>query len=269
MKKTVITLLLITIFCGVNAQTSLTETEIKQKCDSILEEANTLYKYEKAAWITSDMAMDKKEIKKDFGGLLIYQRNDTISAVVLAKEGTKCIYEVTFKNSFNNPCKESLIVRDLTEVEKSLQQIKKKMFKEVTSDEKYQVNCPQGYNINMELIPYELGYKLYFILGTNQSKLIPFGNDYVFFGDKKGDVTSWRKIHSRLIFSPTEYEGNKVTGLSHSHLKTEPFISATDICTFKLYGSLYELNEFEVLSTGLRKYFKYKLIENEIETRDM
>ena len=106
MKKTFITLLLITIFSGVNAQTSLTEAEIKQKCDSILEEANTLYKYEKAAWITSDMAMDKKEIKKDFGGLLIYQRNDTISAVVLAKEGTKCIYEVTIEVidiTFNKP----------------------------------------------------------------------------------------------------------------------------------------------------------------------
>lgn len=269
MKKTFILFLLVTVFSGLNAQTSFSGTELKQKCDSILEEGNTLYKYEKAAWIASDLAMDKKEIKKDFGGLLIYQRNDSISAVVLEKEGTKCIYEVIFKNDFNNPCKESQIVRDLTGIEKSLQQIKKKIFNEALNNEKYQVKCPQGYNINMELIPYELGYKLYFILGTSQSKLIPFGNDYIFFGDKEGNINSWRKFHSRLIFSPTEYEGNKVTGLIHSHLKSEPFISATDICTFKLYGSLYELNEFEILSTGLRKYFKYKLKENEIETRDM
>ena len=34
MKKTLILFLLVTAFSSVNAQTSLTETEIKQKCDS-------------------------------------------------------------------------------------------------------------------------------------------------------------------------------------------------------------------------------------------
>ena len=257
------------LYSGVNAQVSYSETEINQKCDSILIEGENLYKYERAAWITSDLALEKKKIKKQFGGLLIYERNDSISAIVLSKKDSKCIYEVIFKTDFNKPCKEYLGTRDLTENETDLQYIKTKMIDYALKNKEYQVTCPQGYNINMELIPYDLGYKLYFILGTNQSKIIPFGNDYIFFGDKDGKITSWRKMHSRLIYSPTEYNGEKIRSLIHSHLKHEPFITATDICTFKLYGSLYDLNEFEVLSTALKKIFKYKLKENIIETRDI
>jgi len=269
MKKTLMIIISFALFSGVNAQVSYSETEIKQKCDSILNEGENLYQYERAAWITSDLAMEKKEIKKQFGGLLIYKRNDSISAIVLSKKDSKCIYEAIFKTDFNKPCKEYLITRELTESETNLQNIKTKMVNDALKNKEYQVTCPQGYNINMELIPYDLGYKLYFILGTNQSKIVPFGNDYIFFGDETGKITSWRKMHSRLIYSPTEYNGEKVRGLFHSHLKQELFITATDICTFKLYGSLYGLNEFEVLSTGLKKDFKYKLKENLIETRDM
>lgn len=269
MKRTLITIFSVVIFSSVNAQVTYTETEIKRICDSILVEAENLYQLEKAAWITSDLAMEKKDIRKQFGGLLIYNRNDSVSAIVLSKKGSKCIYEAVFKSDFSKPSKEYLIVRELTDVEKNLDEIKIKMIDEAISNEEYQVTCPQGYNFNMQLIPYELGYKLYFILGTSQSDLIPFGNDYVFFGDQDGKITSWRKMHSRLIYSPTVYNGEKVRGLSHSHLRTEPFITATDICTFKLYGSLYGLNEFEVLSTALSKYFTYKLKENVIEFRDM
>lgn len=269
MKKTLMIILSVVLFSSVNAQVSYSENELIQKCDSILNEGENLYQYEKAAWITSDLAMDKKEIKKQFGGLLIYRRNDSISAIVLSKKGSKCIYEVIFKTDFNKPCKENPSARELTENEKNLQHIKTKMIEDALKNKKHQVTCPQGYNFNMVLIPYELGYKLYFILGTSQSNIVPFGNDFVFFGDKEGKITSWRKMHSRLIYSPTEFNGEKVRSLIHSHLKQEPFITATDICTFKLYGSLYGLNEFEVLSTGLKKYFKYKLKENIIETRDM
>lgn len=268
MRKSVFIILSIVLTSGIYAQDSFTGIELKQKCDSILIEAENLYQYEKAAWITSDLALGKKEIKKKFGGLLIYKRNDSISAIVLSKEGSNCLYEVMFKTDFNHPCKEYHGVRELSDHEKNLQQIKTRMVEEVLKNKKYQITCPPDYNFNLELIPYESGYKLYFILGTGKKDVIPFGNDYIFFGDKKGKIKSWRKFHSRLIYSPTEYEGNKVLSLTHSHLKTEPFISATDICTFKLYGSLYGLNEFEVLSTGLKKYFKYKLKENEIEISD-
>ena len=118
------------------------------------------------------------------------------------------------------------------------------------------------------MIPYELGYKLYILTGTAKRDVIPLGNDYVFFADSDGKITSWRKFHSVLIPSITKYKGEKVISITHSHLHAEPFISATDICTFKLYGSIYGLKQFKVLSTALSKYFTYDSDKNTIETSD-
>jgi hypothetical protein len=269
MKKTIILILSVLLFFGTKAQSIYSDTELKLKCDSILIEGNNLYSYEKAAWITSDLAREKKEIYKNFGGLLTYKRSDTISTLVLSKKGNKCIYEVSFISNYNQPCKEDLTRRELTQTEKKLQETKVKMVDEIFSKDIYQVSCPEGYNFNIQLIPGDLSYKLYFILGTNRSNEIPFGNDYVFFANNEGQITSWRKCHSGLIYTPTEFEGNKVTRSMHSHLKSEPFISATDICTFKLYAELCGLEEFEVYSTGLKKNFKYNLKENKIEFSDL
>jgi hypothetical protein len=268
MKRTIILIPLVFLFIGTKAQIKYSETELKLKCDSILLEGNNLYSYEKSAWITSDLASEKREIKKDFGGLLTYKINDTVSTLVLSKKDNRCIYKVSFASNVNKPCKEDLTQRDLTQTEKKLQEIKVKMVNQIFSTEIYQVSCPNGYNFNIQLIPNNVGYKLFFILGTSKSNEIPFGNDYVFFANEEGQITSWRKCHSRLIYSPSEYNGNKVTSSMHSHLKSEPFISATDICTFKLYAELCGINEFEVYSTALNKNFKYILKENKIEIND-
>ena len=123
--------------------------------------------------------------------------------------------------------------------------------------------------MNIELIPYELGYKLYIIAGTSKSDMIPFGNDYIFFADKNGEITSWRKFHSRLIPTMTKYEGKTVIGIIHSHLVNEPFMTATDICTFRLYGTISGVKKFEVLSTALSKVFTYDLESGTIKFKDI
>ena len=64
----------------------------------------------------------------------------------------------------------------------------------------------------------------------------------------------------------TKFNGETVTGITHSHLRAEPFISATDICTFKLYGNMYGLKQFKVYSPELSLYFTYNTDKNTIET---
>ena len=56
----------------------------------------------------------------------------------------------------------------------------------------------------------------------------------------------------------------------HSHLKYEPFISATDICTFRLYYNKTGSTKFAVYSTALSMYFIYELATNTITpTKDI
>lgn len=118
----------------------------------------------------------------------------------------------------------------------------------------------------MIIIPFNENYKVYLIPGTAQSGVIPFGNDYLFVSDKKGNIISHKKFHSRLIPTSTVLEnGGTVTMSTHSHLATNPFISATDICTFKLYAPFTALEEFSVLSTALGSYIKYNYKKDNIE----
>jgi len=266
MRKTVL-ILFVFVTILLNAQVTFSKEEIKQKTDSILVEGNLLYQYEKVAWVSNDQALALKDIKKKFGGYLIYQSGDSVKAIILEKDKDVCMYEMTYYKNFSIPVKEELISRELTDGEKKLQSIKKKLIEDIFT-QKYQITCPEGYSLNIELIPYVSGYKLYIIAGTSKSDVIPFGNDYIFFADKNGEITSWRKFHSRLISAMTKFNGETVTGITHSHLRAEPFISATDICTFKLYGNMYGLKQFKVYSPELSLYFTYNSDKDTIESGD-
>ena len=246
------------------AQTELTEQQLKDNTDLILAEGNLLYQYEKTAWISFDLAMEKEEIKKQFVGYLVYQENNSIKTIILNKSN-QCIYELTYENDFSKPTTERLINRELSENESNLLTIKNKILTQIVK-KKYQVGCPEGFSLNFVLLPYNKGYKFYILTGTSQHNVIPFGNDYLFLTNLKGKVLSTRKFHSKLIPTKTMMtNGGQVTLTKHSHLKTEPFISATDICTFKLYGSLYGMTEFIVYSPGLSTNFTYSLENNAIK----
>lgn len=263
MRKTYLLFFILTSIV-VNAQVKFTNDEIRKKSDSILAEGNLLYQYEKVAWVSTDIAQELSDIKKKYGGYFIYQAGDTLKAIILDKKKENCIYEMSFLNNFTNPIKELFDIRTLNANENKLLSIRDKLIKQAFSSN-YQIAKVEGFNLNVQLIPYQLGYKLYLISGTTKPDVIPFGNDYIFFADQNGEITSWRKFHSRLIPSLFKFQGQTVKGVMHSHLATEPFITATDICTFKLYGSNSGPKNLIVLSTVLSMTFTYDLEKNTIE----
>lgn len=266
MKTTILILLLGLSILG-KAQIDLTKQQIKAKTDSILIEGELLFQYEKAAWISIDLSMEKESIQKHFNGYLVYQQDDTIKTIIINKDN-QCIYELDFIKDYSMPIKEEIVNRELTENENELLTIRDVILNQIT-DEKYEVGCPDEYSLNFVLIPIESGYKFYILTGTSMANVIPFGNDYLFLTDTDGEVISMHKFHSRLIPIMTKGPNGEVaTMISHSHLRSEPFISATDICTFKLYGHLYGLTEFSVYSPAFSKYFIYKAKNNKIKMAD-
>jgi len=247
-----------------SAQSQLTDSQIKYKLDSILLEGNLIYRYEKAAWISNDLAIENKNIKNNFSGYLVYLDNDTVRALILNKE-SECIYEFRFVSQFDNPISDIVLTRALSQQEQKLISIKTTIINKIV-EQKIPVVCPEEYNLNMILMPKDDGYKFYIITGANKSGVIPFGNDYLFLTDDSGSIQSWKFFHSRLIAMDTKGpNGEEVRELIHSHLRTEPFISATDICTFKLYGKFCGQNSFQVYSPELGKYFRYILDSNNID----
>ncbi|UHO39421.1 hypothetical protein H5J24_04755 [Chryseobacterium capnotolerans] len=233
------------------------EKELQQKLDSIKTEADLLFAYENASWRAGDLANSNSKLRENMGSYLTYQTNDIIKTIFLSKDQSKIIAEYDFKDNQKSPVKESFKQRELNNTESTLKNIHSIVIPQL-SDPKYEVTLPQGFSLNLILIPFNENYKIYLISGTSQSGIIPFGNDYLFVSDKKGDIISNQKIHSRLVPAHTETEdGSVATMVTHSHLKTNPFISATDICTFKLYAPLTKLEEFSVYSPALGTYMKY------------
>ena len=88
--------------------------------------------------------------------------------------------------------------------------------------------------------------------------------------NKEGEIQSWKKFHSRLIPVEATEQMPMIAFPVHSHLKYEPFISATDICTFRLYYNKTGSTKFAVYSTALSMYFIYELATNTITpTKDI
>lgn len=92
---------------------------------------------------------------------------------------------------------------------------------------------------------------------------------YIFVDESWDDYLYWQKVHSRLIPARSEIPGVGTTiSASHSHRRSTPYITATDICTFRLYSGYTELESFSVYSPALKLYMVYELENNSIKIED-
>ncbi|WP_272151056.1 hypothetical protein [Tenacibaculum aiptasiae] len=256
--------------CIITTSISYSQSDTLQtKLNSILKEADLLYNYEKTAWNASDLLMSKAKLKRNYGGYVIYHSNDTIYASFIDKTQKNRIAKYSFvMANLNKPFDIDTKKSELSNIEQKYLDVKIKIIKQL-SDPKYKIGFPEGFNPNLVLLKEPQGYKLYILMGTTKPGLIPFGNDYLFHSDLNGKIIEWQKFHSRVIPAYSKMpNGTVVISAVHSHLKTTPYITPTDICTFRLYGNLVGMKEFMVLSTSLGKYFKYNIDTNTIEVTE-
>lgn len=245
------------------------QNEINQaKLDSILDEADLICNYEKSVWNSTDLLMSNKKLKKKYGGYIVHHSNDTLTVTFLHKNQKESIARYSYKfDNLDKPAITSIETSQLSTKEMELFDVKGIIANQL-SDSEYNVTIPQGYNPNLVLIKENDEYRLYIIMGTSKVGVIPFGNDYLFKANSKGKITSWEKFHSRMIPTMAEFNGHKVKESSHSHLRTTPYITATDICTFRLYAQYTELEKFSVYSPAFGKSMTYILKTNKIEIED-
>ncbi|MDR2238196.1 MAG: hypothetical protein LBE92_18890 [Chryseobacterium sp.] len=241
------------------------DQELKQKLDSIKAEGNLLFAHENASWHSGDLIGQNKSVAGSVGTYLTYKAHDTIKTVFLNRDQSLVLAEYSFKNNQKTPVKESFRERKLNVTESGINNVRNTIIPQL-SDPRYEVGAPEGFTLNVIILPMNENYKVYLIPGTSQNGLIPFGNDYLFITDKKGAILSHQKFHSRLIPAFTQMEnGATITKATHSHLRTSPFISATDICTFKLYAPLTKMEEFSVYSPALGTYMTYNYKKDSLE----
>ena len=251
-------------------QIEMSESELMNKLDSVLQEGNLLYKYEKSAWISNDLASENPIVRAEFKDYLTYEEQGEIRTIIFGENHQICIAEYTFENNFDNPKSIKIEKRELSDKERTLIDVREKILNNINDNEYGITAPPAGYNFNLILLPFADKYKLYIITGTTEPNVVPFGNDYIFIADENGDIESWQKPHFQLIPTYTVITGGyarrnfaRVTGLIHTHLPTTPLMTATDICTFMLYAPFYgDLETLTVVSAPVA--MKYHLKENKI-----
>uniref|UniRef100_S0DG92 Uncharacterized protein n=1 Tax=termite gut metagenome TaxID=433724 RepID=S0DG92_9ZZZZ len=240
--------------------------ELQGIADSILMEGNLLALYERAAWAAGDLFHAQGDgMTNRFGGYLVYHDENKDIKVIFA-DGTRrdelnCIYEVVFFDDPENPMADSAAEREFTEWESELWTIRDVITGQFSEIE---IADYESFSLNHITFPIPGGYRMYLISGTTLNGIFPFGNDYFFDADPKGNIVKWRKMHSRLIAEPMEYEGHTVVEITHSHLLSEPFITPSDVCTFQLYAPYSEVKKLKIYSTALQLYFVYDWAENTI-----
>lgn len=248
-----------------NSQIKLSEKEINIKIDSIQKEANLLYGLENAAWKGSDAINSNYELKQLMGHYIAYTDGNDFVCSMISNDGGKSLTRFIYDGKTGNFKKEDDKLREISSLEKELINAKNSFIEQVSSKD-YEIVIPKDFSLNIVPIKISNGYKIYVITGSNDGKIIPFGNDYLFYLNTKNEIVKYNKLHKSFIPTNTKQEGDKlIVSCMHSHVLDYPFISATDICTFKLYSPFNNLEEFHVLSTALNGIFTYNLKSNSIE----
>lgn len=265
MKKIGVLLILLFVSLEIFSQ----KENLQAKFDSIIVEADLLYRYEKSVWNSTDLLVKNQSLMNNYGGYVVSHSGDNVFVTYVDKTQKKSIARFTFTSTdLNKPLTSNLKSSSLTNLEKELLDIKNRILNQLP-ESKYNVTIPEGYSPNFVLIKNENEFKLYILMGTSEPGVIPFGNDYLFRTDGSGTITEWRKFHSRMIPAYSKGpNGEKVVSAIHSHLKTTPYITATDICTFRLYGDFCGMEEFMVLCTATEKYYKYNMKTNTIKVTE-
>lgn len=236
---------------------------LRSRCDSILAEADELYKHELAAWITGDIAAERK---LSGGGYCSYRRADTVYSIVF--RGDSVLLSTAFRGE---ACCIDTIARPLSAWERRFTAMRNKLVDTVLCGS-FPVWTYEGFRLNPTLIKRGERYELFLTTGTFEERVVPFGNDYLFFADSTGRITGWRQLHRGLLAADfrqkklrRQLDKGRVKAFVHSHLNAEPLITPTDICLMRLYGPLYGVDTLKVLSPVLGVCFVYSVSKNTVD----
>ncbi|MBR5042906.1 MAG: DUF4919 domain-containing protein [Bacteroidales bacterium] len=227
--------------------------------DSIYVEGIQLYIHEKNAWVIEDCFNANASRKNKVHGWVPHLIDDThLAGVFYNLDDSVAVFEaIVSLPEFNTTPNDTL--RPLTQKEISIIEQTKRCLKAAEGLD-IDLTPPEGTTYNVDIFNFDdNSSRVYFILGTDQQGIIPFGADFSYDCDPEGNVTSFRRYHKSYIPIPTrDKKGKAAKDLYISHTDLCPFIAPTEIAQFLLYGyELADIQSFSVYSAPLKCTFKY------------
>lgn len=251
MKQFLLTLLLQVFFCQFAESKTKDTPSLEKIADSIRKEGLSIYSSERASWFGTDLFLEKfKGERSEIGGYFSYLEGNIAKCVFYSANGEKIIGTITFNDILTSTHGNvDLTNREFSKREKEYRALRDavtKLSREDTMFKFYQ-------NTTLNVVPLidDNGKRVYCITGTNQSGVIPFGNDYL-IRFKEDVIVSKEAIHKTLIpVSNNEVNTSaaSVPTIIHSHLPGfSLYMTPTDICTAMLYGPYFQVESFVTVS---------------------
>jgi len=219
--------------------------------DELIAEGTTLYKTEMASWYGSDIFLEKfSDKRQNTGGYFSYIEGNRSICIFFSKGSKpKVLATFSFDSTFNI---QTVIVdgqdREFSEKEYDLFLIRQIALSELKIDTLFKYYK----EMNPNVIPLndEKGKRVYILTGPEKQGIVVFGNDYLLTFDKENKVIEKNRVHKNIIPIESKQEGGKqVISTMHSHLpETGNLITATDICTLKLYSKYTTWEQHYVIS---------------------
>lgn len=248
-------LILFFVFLGLNAQDNRSFQQIN---DSILAEAHTIFKYDKAFTMAMNAVEANKKLRKSAGEILVMPKNDTIYSLVFSAENPQMLVaELKFATSVQDSALMAISNRAATEEELDFLDKKHVVMDNVQA--KYDVAYGEDERyLNPIFIPFKDKiqgkeiqlYKLYLTSETNASNTIPFGQDYLFIAREDGNVFYNLQFNTYMPVS-ISYEMVENETVQIEYPEREHYMTPTDIYLFSKYGAAKGLLYFRVISNYL------------------
>ncbi len=217
----------------------------------LIAEGNKLYRSEMASWYGADIFLGRFASKTaNSAGYFSYINGDRTNCIFFSKgETPMALATISFDSTYSvNTALVDSVERNLTTLEIELYSIRRIALSEIRSDTLFKTYK----NTNLNIIPIsdENGKRVYIITGPKSNGQVIFGNDYLIMYDKNGKLESKSKLHKGLI--PIDYgaiDGKVVLASIHTHLPGySDYITATDICTLRLYETFAKWKQHIVMS---------------------
>lgn len=205
--------------------------------DSIINEGFTLYRLERASWISTDYILNQNKILKT-KGYLSYISNDSIKTIYWdEQQSPRILFTFSFNKTLN--INNAIIAQENripNDKENLLIKIREDALRRINQDYTGFYKVPPKTSLN--LIPFISSNlnKVIVITGNTESGIVPIGNDYVIYYNQDGEFINQTQIHKSYIPTQTsdKFQGNTLTQSMHTHVVSE-FISSTDICNVLLH----------------------------------
>ncbi len=217
--------------------------------DSILKEADILYKSEQASWYGTDIFMQEyKGNKNNITGYFSYSMGDDQVCVFYDNAETPNIIG-TIKFPQKGDVLYDSAQRSFSALEKEYYHLRIAAYAEINNDTTL-FRSYKGTNLNLIPIIDDTSRRVYVITGTAKPDVVFLGNDYLLYYTINNKLISKKAIHQGLI--PVSYSdpgAKDEMGAVHNHLpETGHFITATDICTIRLYQKIAKWKQHMVIS---------------------